>query len=246
MLKEPARNNIFELGDKVKLECIAHGYPLPYVSWVKGTPGKNAKNMGVYGIGSSILYFPKLQKDQIDFYQCVVEDCCTGKKKIIDTEISTDTGPDCGDKWGDEGDITVFGMKYEYKNWTSALEYCESQNLTMAMAHNEEENAQLLSDIKKSFGRDPNAVKYAHENWVWLAAHDCCGLTQEDQFMNALDNTPLTYLNWQRGQPDNWKGNSGKDMEGQDAVGMNRDTGKWDDSFFKYKRPFACKCPAHM
>lgn len=38
--------------------------------------------------------------------------------------------------------------------------------LTMAMAHSAEENAQLLSDIKKSFGRDPNAVKYSHENYV--------------------------------------------------------------------------------
>lgn len=245
VLVQPKVDNIFELGDRVKLECIAHGYPAPYVSWTKGI-GKNKVNLGVVGIGSATLFFPKLKKDQIGFYSCVIEDCCSNDKIEIGTEVSTDKGPDCGKKWGDEGDITVFGMKYEYRNWTSAMEYCESQGLTMAMAHSAEENAQLLSDIKKSFGRDPNAVKYSHENYVWLAAHDCCGVDQEGQFMNALDNTPLEYVNWQSDQPDNWHGPKGQDKEGQDACGMNRGTGKWDDSFYKHVRPFACKCPAHM
>lgn len=32
--------------------------------------------------------------------------------------------------------------------------------------------------------------------------------------MNALDNTPLEYVNWQSDQPDNWHGPKGQDKEG--------------------------------
>ena len=29
----------------------------------------------------------------------------------------------------------------------------------------------------------------------------------------------------------------------QDVMGMNRESGDWDDSYNFYNRPFACKCP---
>ena len=36
MLVTPKPLHVVQIGDRVKIECIAHGYPEPYVYWTKG------------------------------------------------------------------------------------------------------------------------------------------------------------------------------------------------------------------
>ena len=70
-----------KLGDSLKIECAAYGLPSPLVYWVKGKMDltENEKRIPATGIGASILYFDGVEKDDVDYYTCVVEDCCRGK-----------------------------------------------------------------------------------------------------------------------------------------------------------------------
>lgn len=245
---EPVYN--VQIGDRVKIECIAHGYPEPYVYWTKGPDAngevkpKSSKRhqLGPRAVGKSTLYFEQISAEDVDYYQCVVEDCCSGKKTITDIEIMTPVEADCGDLYGDS--YMVFGATWKYKNWTMAKQACEEEGLELAMPMNAEENLQLYKDIQTSFNREPNAKKFAHENWVWLGGHDCCTAAEEGNW-KTWDDQPLEWFNWAPQQPDNWQGPNNYEP-GQDCVGMSRETGQWDDSFQYHVRPYVCRCPRRV
>jgi len=245
MLVTPEPLHIVQVGDRVKLECIAHGYPEPYVYWTKGLDANGKLSgkrheLGPRAVGKSTLYFEEIEQQDIDFYQCIAEDCCSGKKVVTNIEIMTPVEADCGDRYGEN--YMVFGASWNYKNWTMAKEACEEEGLELAMPMNPEENLQLWTDIQTSFNREPNAKKFAHENWIWLGGHD---LGTEEGTWKTWNDELLTWKNWGKGQPDNWTGPQNYEA-GQDCIGMSRMTGQWDDSFLYHKRPYVCRCPKRV
>jgi len=254
VLLRPEPRVEIELGDTISLVCAAHGHNMmdPLVYWVKGIgPDLNeeGKRMGPTAVGKSTFYIEKAEKEDIDNYKCVIEDCCSGNKEEITVEILVPEET-CQDVYG-VGHV-VFGATWVFRNWTAAIADCESKGLELALPKNEEENAQLQRDLQASFETHPNAAKFAHENWCWIAASD---EETEDTWLAVKDNEPLTYFNWDKKQPDNKDlpllqkgkkqnivGNSNL-ARTQNVAGIHRGTGLWDDSFVHYKRPYACLCP---
>ena len=239
-----------KLGETISMVCAAHGHNTmdPLVYWVKGIgpdhEGKG-KRLGPTSVGKSTFYIESAEKEDIDNYKCVIEDCCTGKKEeiLVDIVVPEDT---CADVYG-VGHV-VYGATWTYRNWTEAVADCESKGMELALPKSDEENAQLQHDLEASFETHPNAVKFAHENWLWLGATD---QKEEGTWLASKDDTPLTYFNWDRKQPDNkpaplgGKGYSDSPdaQDSQNVAGIHRGTGSWDDSFIHYKRPYACLCP---
>ena len=235
MLLTPPSQIEIDIGERVSIACAATGVNQadPYVYWVKGLGPdftEKGKNMGPVAIGKSVLYIDEADADDIDTYQCVVESCC-GKGTIV-TNVDISVGDaTCKDVYGIGH--TVYSAVWKFLTWQEAFDDCESKGMEMASPKSMEENNELLANVQKSFGRHPNANKFAHENYIWLAYHDA---RREGTFESEPDGEVATFDNFDKKQPDNWQ-------DGQDGVGMHRGTGLWDDSFMTYKRPYACKCP---
>merc|ERR1712176_178718 len=230
-----------ELGETISLVCAAHGHGMmdPLVYWVKGIGADlkgEGKRMGPTAVGKSTFYIEKAEKEDIDNYKCVVEDCCSGKTQEVTVEVVVPEDT-CKDVYG-VGHV-VFGATWTYRNWTDAVADCENKGMELALPKNDEENAQLQKDLMASFETHPNAVKFAHENWCWLGATD---EKEEGTWLTAKNSTLLEYYNWDRKQPDNKKGTP----DNQNVAGIHRGTGKWDDSYKHYKRPYACLCPPQV
>ena len=62
----------------------------------------------------------------------------------------------------------VYSVKWDFQNWTTAVESCKQEGLELAFPKSPEENAQLLKDITTAFDRHPNARKFSHDNWVGI------------------------------------------------------------------------------
>lgn len=167
----------------------------------------------------------------------MVESCCSRNQKVIPFEIYV-ADKSCKDVYGMKS--IVYWTTWQYANWTEAVQNCKREGLEIALPKNDDENAKLLKDVQDSFKNHPNANKYAHENWVWIGATDSAA---EGLYNDVNTGKKITYFNWQAGQPDNWKGVGTVKPKGQDCVGMNRESGEWDDSFISHHRPYACKCP---
>ena len=114
-------------------------------------------------VGKSVLYIAESTVDDIASYKCVIEDLCTGDSEEIpfDFHVPDDT---CKEVYG--LGHQVYGVTWQFKNWTEAVQDCKDKGLEIALPRSEEENNQLLEDIKASFDHHPNARKFAHENWV--------------------------------------------------------------------------------
>ena len=110
-----------------------------------------------------MLYIEEAEKEDIDSYRCVIEDVCSGYKEEVDFDVRV---PDatCKDVYG-VGPV-VYGATWSFKNWTAAVQSCRSKGLEIALPTNAAENAELLKNLQKSFDTHPNAIKFAHENWV--------------------------------------------------------------------------------
>jgi len=225
-----------DLGDPLKITCGASGIPMPYVYWVKGKKDMTdqERRLPVTAVGQSVLYLESIEKEDVDYYTCVVEDCCKGTIQTVETEIVVRNKAQCTRK---QPAPFFWVVVWEFRNWTSSHQFCKDHNMEFAVPRNEEENKALLSLIQESLGADPNGKKFAHHNMVWMGISD--GVV-EYGFTDINTGHPIQYSNWLPRQPDNWKKYH---KEGQDVVAMDRISGEWDDSYGFWKRPFACWCP---
>jgi len=247
VLVQPPSQIEVKIGRTVSVVCAAHGHSMmdPIVYWVKGIGVRHkdeGRRLPVTAVGKSVLYIEAAAADDIASYKCVIEDLCTGDKEEfeLDIDVPDDT---CQDVYG-VGHV-VYGATWSFRNWTAAIQDCESKGMEIAMPTSEEENAELLRNLQASFNTHPNARKFAHENWVWIGAHD---MTKEGEFTSVIDEQLLTdmypgKLPWAPKQPDNRQQPNSGFPEDQDVVGIHRDKGYWDDSFEHYNRPYACLCP---
>jgi len=246
VLEMPPAEIVVKTGKTVSVVCAAHGHSMmdPMVYWVKGIGARHdeeGKRLPVTSVGKSTLYIEAAEEDDIDSYKCVIEDVCTGDKADIKFDVKV---PDatCEDVYG-VGNV-VYGATWSFKNWTAAVQDCRDKGLEIALPTNSDENAELLRDLQKSFKTHPNARKFAHENWVWIGAHD---MTKEGDWTSVIDERLLQdfypgTLPWAPRQPDNSRRPNPKFPDDQDVAGIHRGRGYWDDSFEHYDRPYVCKC----
>ena len=242
ILKEPEPEYTHKLGERVSIVCAAHATPAPVVYWKKKQGQKKWMSVGGRANSISVLYFDAIEKDDFGLYKCVVDTCCNGKYTEIEVDLRVPSEPDCNKKYGDTA--LLFGVDWTYATYHQAKANCEKLGMQLADIKTEEDNAQLLENSKVSFDRHPNARKFDGDNWVWIAGSD---KDQEGTWVDIYRGQKLSYFNWDRPrQPDNWKGEPGTyyyNEGGQDYLAFNRNTGKWDDSFGKHPRPYACRCP---
>jgi len=239
MLKTPPERLEVEIGETVSVVCAAHGDKMadPSVYWVKGIGPDytdDGTHMGVVATNKATLFFEEITADDINSYKCVVTDCCSGTdlEFIVDIVVADQL---CEDVYG-IGPV-AYSAEWMFTNWTNALATCQAQGLELAFPESQEENDQLVADLAASFENHPNARKFANENWIWLGASDA---GSEGTWVRTDNGEEVSWTNWGKNQPDNW---NMYHEDGQDVMGMNRESGLWDDSYNFYNRPFACKCP---
>lgn len=244
VLLAPPNITVVQIGDTVSFACAAHGLnmaPDPYIYFVRDVgPGpdypEEGKRLPGIAAGKLIFYLEEVQYDDIDSYKCVIEGYNNEEKIEIPFELD---GPEltCEIEHG-EGNL-VYGAVWQYRTWPEAMADCHSRGLELALPTSEEENTKLVEDLQLAFERDPNSKKFAHENWVWIAAHD---MTWDGVWTSAVDEKNLTYTNWDFKQPDNKRG-KGKFKSSQDVASLHWGTGRWDDTFSSFKRAYVCTCP---
>jgi len=230
-----------KIGQQAKIVCAASGDPEPYVYWIKGKESKSGseKRLGPTSVGKSILYFEKLEAEDVDIYTCVVEDCCRGTIQTIETDIVVPINMNCKKRHG--SGYKIFHPVWQYKNWTEAKAFCEKEGMILATPKSEQQNLDLWKAINISMENEPNKRKFHHSNMIWLGIGD--GVSETD-FTDVNTGLDIEYENWMPKQPDNWMKHNKE--EGQDCVAMDRQSGKWDDSYAKWERPFACWCPPRV
>ena len=241
ILKAPEPEYIHKLGERVSIVCAAHATPAPVIYWKKRLGKKQWKAIGGRANSISVLYFDAIEKDDFGLYKCVVDTCCNGKITEIEVGISVPSEPDCDKKYGSKR--LLFGIDWCYATHDQAKTNCEKLGMQLADIKSKKENEQLLEEAKISFDRHPNANKFDSDNWIWIAGSD---KEEEGKWVDVYTGQPLSYFNWDKPkQPDNWIGQPGTyyyNEGGQDYLAFNRNDGRWDDSFGKHARPYACRC----
>ena len=119
---------------------------------------------------------------------------------------------------------------------SQAKEYCRQKYDDLASIHNAEENRRVMLECRKKVGKLPkDYAKKGLPHGCWI------GLT--DQFREGryswTDGSPVDYMNWLPGQPDNYVMRGSKAQHGvagdEDVVEMDLRTftggiGKWNDN----------------
>ncbi|ESO96412.1 hypothetical protein LOTGIDRAFT_159821 [Lottia gigantea] len=136
------------------------------------------------------------------------------------TRAPTVNSVDCGPLWERSRET---GSCYQYPevllNWFEAKQFCTEQGSVLASINNPQEQLYLTGRVLTL----PNV-------YLWLGLND---LNHEGGW-EWIDRTPLAYINWSDGQPDN-NGN------GEDCGAILTSTGKWSDFPCQNKTAFICK-----
>lgn len=127
--------------------------------------------------------------------------------------------------------------------WEMARQKCTAFNLTMAIVDSAEDNAELAWAAELALGKDPEAKRWDHKNWVWIGTRE--ELDADGEGTGKWIHHDGSEMKWKpkwdrKMQPDNWRTQHRGD---QNFAAFSRINTKWDDSFNKNKRPFACMCP---
>nr|XP_006132086.1 C-type lectin domain family 4 member G isoform X1 [Pelodiscus sinensis] len=192
-------------------------------SLLRGNGSKAAKQLQMLHFNQSAMHsieaelaidLKRLQSDQALMKKEVMEDLAKGKSdrddiraqayQILDT-IQKGKNSNCSicpANW-----LLYAGTCYyfstERKHWSYAKQACTDQGGQLIIIDNEQEQEFLAKNAK---GKQ-----------YWIGLHD---INNEGTFI-WVDNNPLSYSNWNRGEPNDYGG-------GEDCVMMFRD-GKWND-----------------
>eukprot|EP00116_Pleurobrachia_bachei_P009656 sb/3469918/ len=156
-LVRPQETVKLELGDELRLSCVATGSPAPNIYWTKGP---KRVRMGPTSRESSTFIIPNVTKADIDLYECVVEDCCSGRTIRSRVDVSVPSMPCIADTG-----LQMFAMVWEYKTWDEAKDFCEEKGFKLAVVRNEEQRKTIRQDAWRSFLRDPNGKKFGNQYW---------------------------------------------------------------------------------
>jgi len=115
----------------------------------------------------------------------------------------------------------VYTLMNEELSWLDANAACLAEGLQLASVHSEAENDLL--------------VTAAAGNQVWIGGTDA---NSEGRWVWSPSNTPLSYRNWHRGNPDNLNGR-------QDCLMLGYgNPGEWDDRYCTGERKYICESRA--
>lgn len=114
-------------------------------------------------------------------------------------------------------------------NWFRANQYCRYHGMHLASISSQEENDKLEETIR-DFG-------YSFEHF-WVSGTD---LAEEGQFFWMSTGRPITFTNWNAGEPNNFRYENGEEencleLWDRDGKGL-----KWNDSACSFETYFVCE-----
>ncbi|XP_068141814.1 uncharacterized protein [Drosophila tropicalis] len=114
-------------------------------------------------------------------------------------------------------------------NWFKATQYCRYHGMHLASISSQEENDRLEKHIR-DFG-------LGHEHF-WISGTD---LADEGNFFWMATGRPITFTNWNAGEPNNFRYENGEEencleLWNRDGKGL-----KWNDSPCSFETYFVCE-----
>ncbi|XP_037033632.1 low affinity immunoglobulin epsilon Fc receptor-like [Bradysia coprophila] len=131
--------------------------------------------------------------------------------------------------------LLKFGEKRYYlgvffkANWYKAAQYCRFHGMHLASISSQEENDNLEKHIKDfGFGNDH----------FWTSGTD---LADEGNFFWMANGRPITFTNWNAGEPNNFRYENGEEENCMELWNRDGKGLKWNDSPCSFETYFVCE-----
>ncbi|XP_050675237.1 low affinity immunoglobulin epsilon Fc receptor-like isoform X2 [Leptidea sinapis] len=114
-------------------------------------------------------------------------------------------------------------------NWFKAQQYCRFHGMHLASISSQEENDRLEKYVRESgFGREH----------FWTSGTD---LAEEGSFFWMANGRPLTFVNWNAGEPNNFRYENGEEENCLELWNRDDKGLKWNDSPCSFETYFICE-----
>ncbi|XP_014367902.2 pulmonary surfactant-associated protein D [Papilio machaon] len=114
-------------------------------------------------------------------------------------------------------------------NWFKAQQYCRFHGMHLASISSQEENDRLEKYVKDS--------GYGREHF-WTSGTD---LAEEGNFFWMANGRPLTFVNWNAGEPNNFRYENGEEENCLELWNRDDKGLKWNDSPCSFETFFICE-----
>ncbi|XP_053606567.1 mannose-binding protein C isoform X1 [Plodia interpunctella] len=114
-------------------------------------------------------------------------------------------------------------------NWFKAQQYCRFHGMHLASISSQQENDKLEQYVKDS--------GYGREHF-WTSGTD---LAEEGNFFWMANGRPLTFVNWNAGEPNNFRYENGEEENCLELWNRDDKGLKWNDSPCSFETYFICE-----
>ncbi|KAJ8713626.1 hypothetical protein PYW07_013996 [Mythimna separata] len=114
-------------------------------------------------------------------------------------------------------------------NWFKAQQYCRFHGMHLASISSQQENDKLETYVKDS--------GYGREHF-WTSGTD---LAEEGSFFWMANGRPLTFVNWNAGEPNNFRYENGEEENCLELWNRDDKGLKWNDSPCSFETFFICE-----
>ncbi|CAG9561391.1 unnamed protein product [Danaus chrysippus] len=114
-------------------------------------------------------------------------------------------------------------------NWFKAQQYCRFHGMHLASISSQEENDRLEKYVRES--------GYGREHF-WTSGTD---LAEEGNFFWLANGRPLTFVNWNAGEPNNFRYENGEEENCLELWNRDDKGLKWNDSPCSFETYFICE-----
>ncbi|CAH2090894.1 unnamed protein product [Euphydryas editha] len=114
-------------------------------------------------------------------------------------------------------------------NWFKAQQYCRFHGMHLASISTQEENDRLEKYVRES--------GYGREHF-WTSGTD---LAEEGNFFWMANGRPLTFVNWNAGEPNNFRYENGEEENCLELWNRDDKGLKWNDSPCSFETYFICE-----
>ncbi|KAG6444675.1 hypothetical protein O3G_MSEX003506 [Manduca sexta] len=114
-------------------------------------------------------------------------------------------------------------------NWFKAQQYCRFHGMHLASIASQQENDKLEQYVKDS--------GYGREHF-WTSGTD---LAEEGNFFWMANGRPLTFVNWNAGEPNNFRYENGEEENCLELWNRDDKGLKWNDSPCSFETYFICE-----
>ncbi|XP_055309320.1 C-type lectin 37Db-like [Sitodiplosis mosellana] len=127
------------------------------------------------------------------------------------------------------GDKKYYIGTFFKANWFKASQYCRFHGMHLASISSQEENDRLEKHIK-DFG-------FGNEHF-WTSGTD---LAEEGNFFWMATGKPITFTNWNAGEPNNFRYENGEEENCMELWNRDGKGLKWNDSPCSFETFFVCE-----